>query len=184
MLCPRAVLEWKSDKPYEAAIDVDLSDAAAGTGTGKAEVFVLGLKVRHSSPSPEQNCGVYVHSSPSRKVKLVNCDVSSSSGTGIGVEGGNVTVFSCTVCDCKSHGVLYGGSGSTGRVERCVLQNNKLNGLLVRDGASPTIKDNLLKGNGQYGAALIDCRGAMLDDNDVLRNGKGAVSGKCDEVGG
>ena len=44
-----------------------------------------------------------------------------------------------------------------------------------------TLTNNLLKGNGQYGAALIDCRGVLLDDNEVVRNGKGAVSGACDD---
>ena len=39
------------------------------------------------------------------------------------------------------------------------------------NGASPTIANNLLKGNGQYGAALIDCRGVLLDDNEAVRNG-------------
>ena len=59
-----------------------------------------------------------------------------------------------------------------------------MNGVLLRDGASPTFSNNLLKGNGQYGAALIDCRGrgVLLDDNnEVVRNGKGAVSGQCDD---
>jgi parallel beta-helix repeat protein len=116
-------------------------------------------------------------------VKLFLCDVVSSSGSGIGVEAGNVTVFSCTIHDCKNHGVLYVGSGATGRVERCIVEKCKLNGLLLRDGASPTLSDNLLKGNGQYGAALIDCRGVLLDNNEVVRNGKGAVNGECDEVG-
>ena len=153
---------------------------AADVGDG---VFVLGLAIRHYSPSIAQNYGVFVHC-PTRsdRVKLVNCDVVSSSGSGIGVEGGNVTVYSCTVHDCKNHGVLYLGSGATGRVERCIVEKCKLNGLLLRDGASPTLSDNLLKENGQYGAALIDCRGILLDDNEVVKNGKGAVSGYCDEV--
>ena len=68
-------------------------------------------------------------------------------------------------------------------VERCVVQQNKLNGLLLRDSASPTLSDNLLKANGQYGVALVDCGGVLKDDNEFVRNGKGAVSGQCDEVG-
>ena len=36
---------------------------------------------------------------------------------------------------------------------------------------------------GQYGAALSDCRGVWLGDNEAVRNGQGAVSGMCDEVG-
>ena len=41
---------------------------------------------------------------------------------GIGVEGGNVTVYSCSVHDCKNHGVLYVGGAATGRVERCIVE--------------------------------------------------------------
>ena len=172
-----AVVNWKSDKPYEAALDVDVSGAADSDGF---DVLVSGLTIRHSSPSIAQNYGAYVHC-PTRKVKFLNCDVASSSGSGIGVEGGNVTLYSCSIHDCKNHGVLYVGSGATGRIERCVVGDCKLNGVLLRDGASPTLKNNLLKGNGQYGAALIDCRGVLLDDNEVVRNGKGAVSGECDD---
>ena len=175
-----AVLSWKSDKPYEAALDVDVEGSA---DDGKADVLVLGLAVRHASPSIAQNYGVYVHSAAMRRIKFINCDVASSSGSGIGVEGGNVTIRSCSIHDCKNHGVLYVGRGATGRVERCIVETCKLNGLLLRDGASPTLSNNLLKGNGQYGAALIDCGGVLLDDNELVRNGKGAVSGECDEVG-
>ena len=52
---------------------------------------------------------------------------------------------------------------------------------LLRDGAAPTIEGNRLSGNGQYGAALIDCRGKFLDGNVAVGNGKGAVRGECDE---
>ena len=176
-----AVLSWKSDKPYEAALDVDVSGSSVADS--KVDVLVSGLAIRHYSPSIAQNYGVYVHSPTECKVKLFLCDVASSSGSGIGVEGGNVTIFSCTVHDCKNHGVLYVGSGATGRVQRCVVENCKLNGLFLRDGASPTITDNLLKGNAQYGAALIDCRGVLVNDNELVRNGKGAVNGECDEFG-
>ena len=92
-----------------------------------------------------------------------------------------MTVFSCTIHDCKNHGVLYLGSAASGKVERCIVENCKLNGVLLRDGSSPTLSNNLLKGNGQYGASLIDCRGQFLGDNEVIKNGKGAVSGECDD---
>ena len=59
--------------------------------------------------------------------------------------------------------------------------NSKKNGDIASDGSSPSLSNNLLKGNGQYGASLIDCRGQFLGDNEVIKNGKGAVSGECDE---
>lgn len=166
-----AVLSWKSGDSETAAVDVELSGADDGS------VLLLGLKIQHSSP---HYYGVHVRSPMHSKVKLLNCDIASSSGSGVGIEGGNVTVFSCTVHDCKNHGVVYRGSDAIGRVERCIVENCKLDGLLLRDGASPTLANNLLKGNGRYGAEFIDCRGVVLDDNEVVRNGKGAVSGVCE----
>ena len=50
-----AVLAWKSDRPYEAALTVDLSLAAA-----PCRVLIQGLEIRHSSPSIAQNYAVYV----------------------------------------------------------------------------------------------------------------------------
>ena len=78
---PGAVVAWRSDKPYEAALTVDLSEAASG-----GSVTISGLTVRHSSPSIAQNYAVYVPP-PSRaasatKVELRDLDVSSSSGDG------------------------------------------------------------------------------------------------------
>ena len=170
-----AVLDWKGDKPYECALDVDVSGAAEGS------VFVSGLTIRHYSYSIAQNYGVFVHSPAERKIKFRACDIASSSGSGIGVESGDVYIKACTVHDCKNHGVLYVGSAATGRVEGCKVEKCKLNGLLLRDGASPTLSKNLLTGNGQYGAALIDCRGVFEDSNEMKGNAKGAVSGECDD---
>jgi len=49
----------------------------------------------------------------------------------------------------------------------------------LRDGAAPTIEANRLLRNGQFGAALFDCRGRYRA-NEAQGNGKGAVSGECD----
>jgi len=175
-----ATLTWRSDKPYEAALTVDLSDA-----TEPAQVLIAGLTLRHYSPSIAQNYAVYVPppSSAAERgsiVTLRGCDVSSSSGSGVGVEGGCVDLVDCRVAGCKNHGVLYLGPSSRGNLRGCVLEKNKLNGVLLRDGAAPTLADNQLRANGQFGAALVDCRGAYLPSNQASANGKGAVSGECD----
>ena len=112
-----------------------------------------------------------------------------------------VDLVDCRVAGCKNHGVLYLGPSSRGHLRgcvlekyrqthawacmgmcahRCVLEKNKLNGVLLRDGAAPTLADNQLRANGQFGAALVDCRGAYLPSNQASANGKGAVSGECD----
>jgi parallel beta-helix repeat protein len=86
------------------------------------------------------------------------------------------------VTGCKYHGVAFVGPTARGAVRRCVVEGCQQNGVLLRDGASPTLDANRLASNGQFGAALLDCRGRYLDSNQASRNGKGAVSGECDDV--
>ena len=151
-------MSWTSDKPYEAALTIDLSGAEAA-----GDVIISGLKVRHFSPSIAQNYGVFVPApttpaASKSRVELRGCDVTSSSGSGVGVEGGDVTLTSSRIGACKNHGVLYLGRSSSGLIRDCLIENNKLNGLLLRDGASPVVEASRFVGNGQFGAALIDCR--------------------------
>lgn len=80
---------------------------------------------------------------------------------------------------CQNHGIIYVGSSARGAVEKCTVEKCKLNGILLRDGASPLLRSNRLSGNAQYGIALFDCRG-VLEGNDLSGNGKGGVSGECD----
>ena len=180
---PGSVLTWRSDKPYEAALMVDLSKSSAASVGDR--VLVSGLTIRHFSPSIAQNYGVYVPppsvaADRNTKIELRDCDVSSGSGSGVGVEGGDVTLASCKVTACKNHGVSYLGPNARGAVVGCTVEKCKLNGVLLRDGAAPTLSANRLLSNGQYGAALFDCRGTFEADNKATGNGKGAVSGECD----
>ena len=178
---PGTVLSWFSDKPYEAALTIDLGQSAVA-----ADVLVSGLTIRHASPSIAQNYAVFVpqqsrEANPSSLVALRDCDVSSSSGSGVGVEGGAVTLDHCRVHDCKNHGVSFLGRTARGAIRRCSIESNKLNGVLLRDSAAPILEANKLNGNQLYGAAFIDCRGRYLEGNVAKGNGKGAVSGECDE---
>ena len=93
----------------------------------------------------------------------------------------NYFFTTCKVSGCKYHGVAFVGPTARGAVRRCVVEGNQQNGVLLRDGASPTLDANRLTSNGQYGAALLDCRGRYLDSNQASKNGKGAVSGECDD---
>ena len=38
------------------------------------------------------------------------CDISSTTGTGVGTEGGSVTLVDCRIHDCKRHGAAFFGS--------------------------------------------------------------------------
>ena len=64
----------------------------------------------HCRPIP-WSC-VYVQGSD---LSLQDCDISSSTGTGVGIEGGAPLIGRCTVHNCERHGVAIfselGGSG-------------------------------------------------------------------------
>lgn len=176
-----AVLDWKSDRPYEAALTVDLSVAAA-----PCRVLVQGLEIRHSSPSIAQNYAVYVPAASAAadgesRIELCECQISSTSGSGVGVEGGDVTLSSCRIADCNNHGALFLGPTARGAMRDCLVERNKLNGVLLRDGAYPTLERNQWVANGQFGLKLVNCRSRQYDANVASKNGKGSVDGECDD---
>ena len=176
-----ALLVWESDKPYEAALTVDLTSAPGACG-----VLISGLAIQHYSPSIAQNYAVYVPppaaaADGGSRVELRYCDVSSRSGSGVGVEGGAVDIVGCRVHDCKNHGLAYLGPRARGSVQRSSIEGCKLNGLLVRDGAAPTLEASRFNSNLRFGAEFsADARCDYRSDNEAKGNGKGAVSGECD----
>ena len=109
----------------------------------------------------------------------MDCDIRSGTGDGIGIEGGAPRVQRCSVHDCARHGVaiygdLYGG-GSAAVLDGCSLSSNRLGGLLVRDGAAPTVTRCVLRGNGEWGVRLQDAGGAY-DGNEIAANAKGSLA--------
>eukprot|EP00959_Pyramimonas_sp_CCMP1952_P108658 2271942-Pyramimonas_sp.AAC.2 len=56
-------------------------------------VQIEGIRIRHSSKSIANNYGVYLKEAG---VKLVGCEVSSSTGCAVGIEGGNNMFQNCT----------------------------------------------------------------------------------------
>ena len=55
---------------------------------------------------------------------MKDCDVSSSSGSGVGIEGGAPRLITCAVHDCARHGVaifgdVLGGDGGIGAKASC-----------------------------------------------------------------
>lgn len=92
-----AVLDWKSKGPNEPALTVDLSGATAA-----CEILVSGLAVRHASPYFSQNYAVYVPrpaaaADGGSRIEMRGCEVSSSTGTGVGVEGGDLALLDSKV---------------------------------------------------------------------------------------
>ena len=111
---------------------------------------------------------------------LLDCDVSSATGDGVGIEGGAPTLQRCAVHACARQGVavfgdLLGEEGCAASISDCTLSDNGACGLLVRDGARPTVQRCTVSGNGEWGLRLLDA-GGRYEDNDFVANRAGSVA--------
>jgi len=158
-------LEHVTSKPYESTVEVVVGG-----------VQIEGVRIRHSSKSIANNYGVYLKEAGA---KLVGCDISSSTGCAVGIEGGNTAFQNCTFSGAKNHGLaIYGdlfGSACSATVEDCTVTDNKGDGILVRDGANATVSNCTLRGNGGYGLHLVD-GSARLASSSVAGNRSGSVA--------
>ncbi|KAG2445119.1 hypothetical protein HYH02_008986 [Chlamydomonas schloesseri] len=194
-------LVWETDRPYESTVDISGGTSAAlgGSGSGGQGVVVLeGLTIRHASKSVANNFGVYVHGACAPR--LLDCDISSRTGAGVGVEGASPWLLGCRVHDCARQGLAVFGGGAElaldlaaglsldpavdpglltgmtgGVVQGCDVYGNALDGVLVRGGAAPDLMDNKVHDNKGAGFNLQDCAG-RYSGNVVYDNARGAVA--------
>ena len=156
---------WETDRPYESTI-VCTADGAV----------VVGLTVRHASPSIANNYAVQLAGC---SVRIESCDISSATGSGLGVEGGSSQITDCALHDCERSGAMLftdlEETESRATLRGCTLRGNKLHGVVVREGAEPVVRDNAISGNGGYGLALQGCGGEYAG-NSVAGNRRGAVA--------
>lgn len=162
---PAAVV-WDTKQPYESTIEI----AADG-------VSISDLTIHHSSPSIASN---YAIKCIDCLASIENCDVSSSTGTAVGIEGGVIEVTLCNIHDCKRNGVIIvptlEGHGGISRIEGCNIVRNGLHGVLVRDGASAIVRDNCIADNGGFGLALQEAGGEYSGNNSLTSNTAGAIA--------
>jgi hypothetical protein len=78
---------------------------------------------------------------------------------------------------------VFLGSSARGAVRDSLIEKCRLDGILVRDGASPAVEANRLLSNGQWGAELIDCRATYVG-NEAKGNKNGGLTGECDAPDG
>lgn len=153
---------WETDRPYESVVQ-----------SSGVDVRLIGLKLRHSSPSVANNYAVFMQGG---SLLLEDCDISSSTGSGVGSEGGQLSLIHCSVHNCKRHGVAMFGDleGSQGEalLQDCSLSGNELNGLLVADNAHTVLKGGSVSRNGGYGVYVKDGM-ADVEGNTFERNGQG-----------
>ncbi|KAG2491217.1 hypothetical protein HYH03_010427 [Edaphochlamys debaryana] len=89
-------LVWETPQPYQSTLQLE----------AQGEVLLEGLTVRHSSKSVANNYAVYITAGTPR---LVDCDVCSASGAGVGVEGASPQLLGCRIHDCARQGLAIFG---------------------------------------------------------------------------
>ena len=142
------------------------------------DVTVRGLTVRHASPSVASNYAVLV--SAGGTLRMEECDVSSSTGSGVGCEGGRVDATRCAFRGCHLHGAILVGdlmgdaAAGASRLETCELVGNGGCGVVVRGGAAALLAGCTIEDNGERG---VFASGAALEmlGNTVARNRRGDV---------
>lgn len=157
-----------TSSPYESTVVI----AADG-------VIVRDIAIRHASPSVANNYAVQATAAAGAATRLERCDVSSDTGSGVGLEGGAPTLIECRVHDCARSGVAVFSDldGAPGRptLERCWIGANRAHGVLVRTDAEPRVLSCTVEGNGGYGLALQGC-GGEFRGNTVRGNRAGAAA--------
>lgn len=133
------------------------------------------------------------------------CDISSRSGSGVGIEGAlRPSLVQCHIHGCERHGIAVFGSiespldsinpllidvpsSSSSAVvdynqtttspilQSCEIDGNKLDGVLARAGADVRMASCLVHDNGEFGINLQDA-GGQLNDNVLSGNKKGDVA--------
>lgn len=162
----RATLTHEVSRPYESTIAV----SAPG-------VRVVGLEIRHSSPSVANNYALHVEesasdfSSSSPTVVISDCDVSSSSGSALGLDAA-ARVSRCRLSSSSRFGAAVFAPGPPRtRILRCELsggggkgskgdvKNGGSGGLLVR-GGDVEVRECSLSGE-PFAMRLVDGTGVV-----------------------
>lgn len=160
-------VSWDTSEPYQSTIECSSSSSG---------VVISGLTIRHRSPSIANNYAVRLVDSDAR---LEGCDISSSSGSALGIEGNSPHILNCLLHGCERTGALLFGSlddsPSVPVIRDCRVFGNKLHGIIVRDGAAPRVSSNEIYGNGGWGLALQSCDGCY-EGNRLHDNRAGAIA--------
>lgn len=97
----------------------------------------------------------------------------------MGIEGATPLLRNCTVSSCERHGIAVFASFETGvgggELVGCQVKGNKLDGVLVRDGAQPQVHQCSIVDNGEWGVE-VKSAGGSFSDNVVQGNRRGAFA--------
>ena len=141
----RTTIEWRTGSPYESTVEV-----AAGVSA-----HISGLTIAHASPSVANNYAVY---SRAGSLDIQECRISSSTGSGVGCDGGMLTAKDCVIDGCERHGLVIAGDLDGGaaevRLQGCKIERNGRSGAVVLDGGDVRAEQCSFANNRQYGLEL------------------------------
>ena len=161
------IVEHETEVPYEATLTVESEG-----------VVVERLTFRHTSPSIAANYCVLVRGTGC--LTMERCSVTSSTGSGLGCEGGRVSIRETEFAGCKRHGVLFtgdleGDSPFGGSVlESCLMQKNREHGAVLRDGAVVSFRACSLTDNAGVGLMASDVELSLIGST-LARNKHGSL---------
>lgn len=160
-------IEVNTLEPYVHCLELLGSDATC-----------KGLSFYHSSKSIADNYGILVRGgSP----KLIDCTITSSSGSGIGIEGSTALIQRCSIKGCKSHGIAVfppieaedEAQVYRVRVEGCDISDNEKCGILAKDEVVLELQRSKIEKNG-IGISL-DSLGQNLLEQNIFRGNREAA---------
>lgn len=123
-----------------------------------ATLTARNCEFRHYSKSVANNFAIYVREGAT--LTLENVQITSTSGSGIGVEGGSLFISSSTVSNCKTHGILITASldgsvpGSATIGKECMIVKNGGVGILALEDASVKLSKSAVVGGNKGGDRL------------------------------
>ena len=145
------------------------------------------MTIRHRSPSVANNYALYLDNASDST--LCNLDISSSTGTGISIEGiqnGTIRIQNCTIHDCARNGLgLFpsiedaAASQTEIVVQGTRIERNKGHGIVAKGiHDKVTIMDDCeVHFNRLFGLQVSDSDDIFLASEDILsKNSSGAIS--------
>jgi parallel beta-helix repeat protein len=154
-----------SGEAGSVVIDAQALDAPA-VHCRRSEVTLQGLVLR----APDTT-GVNVSGG---RVKLERCEVSARYGAAISVTDGATIEATDVTVSGGQYGILVEDSG--GLIERCEIRNVIEDGLIVRLGADPTIRDCTITECGHRGVYVYQAGRPTMEHCEVSRSGDAGVS--------
>ncbi len=108
------------------------------------------------------------------RLQIRQCDASARSGAGISIAHGTTIQASEVTVAGGQFGFLIDDSG--GVIERCTVRDVAEDGIIVRLGADPTIRDTTISGSGYRGVYVYQAGRPTMDHCEIAGSGDVGIS--------